>query len=81
MDNSLTKIIVKVGDKSNVRFSHCKVFRALVAEDLFTLANKYEDCSIVIIENIDVEENDKVKKFIEEFTYCPASIYIISLLL
>lgn len=68
MDNSLTKIIVKVGDKSNVRFSHCKVFRALVAEDLFTLANKYEDCSIVIIENIDVEENDKVKKFIEEYT-------------
>lgn len=67
MENSLAKIIVKVGKQSNVKLSNCKAFRAIVAEDLERLANKYTDCNIVIIENIVEEENDVVKSFVESF--------------
>lgn len=67
MENSLAKIIVKVGKQSNVKLSNCKAFRAIVAEDLERLANKYTDCNIVIIESIVEEENDAVKSFIESF--------------
>lgn len=67
MENSLAKIIVKVGKQSNVKLSNCKALRAIVAEDLERLASKYTDCNIVIIENITEEENDIVKKFVESF--------------
>lgn len=67
MENSLAKIIVKVGKQSNVKLSNCKAFRAIVAEDLERLANKYTDCNIVIIESIIEEENDAVKNFVKSF--------------
>lgn len=65
--DSLAKIIVKVGKQSNVKLSHCKALRAIVAEDLERLTNKYTDCNIVIIEDISEDESETVKKFILDF--------------
>lgn len=67
MANNLIKIIVKVGKKSNLKFSHSKVFRALTPNDLVALHEHNLDCHIVIIESIDKDEQDEVKKFIKEF--------------
>lgn len=68
MDNNALKIIVKVGKRSKLRFSHSEVLRAIMAEDLTVLTNKYKDCSIVIIEGIDESEHDALKSFIESYT-------------
>lgn len=65
--DSLAKIIVKVGKQSKVKLSHCRALRAIVAEDLERLTNKYTDCNIVIIENIEEDESNKVKDFVLNF--------------
>lgn len=67
MTNELTKIIVKIGDKSNVKFSHCKMYRAIMASELNTLAKANEDCNIVIIESISESEQNAVRDFAFEF--------------
>ena len=61
------KIIVKVGNKSNIRFSKSKVFRALLAEDLVELSDFNPDCNLAIIEEISSGEEEEVKKFINDF--------------
>lgn len=67
MVNESNKIIVKVGKKSRVRFANSKVYRAITANDLSVLTTKYNDCQIVIIENIDEEEQDAVRDFAKNF--------------
>lgn len=67
MTTELTKIIVKVGNKSQLKFSHSKVFRAITSDELVKIANKHEDCHIVIIENISEDEQKQVKQFALDF--------------
>lgn len=67
MVNESNKIIVKVGKKSEVKFSHSKVFRAITANELASLVIKYDDCHIIVIESIDEDEQESVKLFIENF--------------
>ena len=67
MVNNSNKIIVKVGDTSLVKFSNAKVFRAITYRDLELLSDKEDDCHIVIIENISIEEQESIKKFIKDF--------------
>lgn len=67
MANELAKIIVKVGKKSNIRFSQCKLFRAIVPSELQKIANNNEDCNIVIIECVDNDEQDEVREFAVKF--------------
>ena len=67
MSNESNKIIVKVGKKSKVRFSHCKAFRAITVDELDITSKRNSDCHIVIIENIESYEEEALKKFIVEF--------------
>lgn len=64
----MTKIIVKVGNKTASRFSHCKVFRAIMASELNKLTSENNDCHIVVIENILGDEQDTTREFIKNFT-------------
>lgn len=68
MANNLIKIIVKVGNKSKLKFSHSKVYRAITTDDLNLLHRNNNDCHVVIIENIENDEQDAVKNFIVNFT-------------
>lgn len=65
MTNS--KIIVKVGKKSKIKFSHSKVYRAITSDSLFTLSNAVSDCHIVVIESINKDEEDTTRNFIQDF--------------
>lgn len=67
MSTESNKIIVKVGKKSKVKFSHSKVFRAVTVGELDGLTNKYDDCHIVVIEGIYKEEEASLKKFVGDF--------------
>lgn len=67
MINESNKIIVKVGNKSNIRLSNSKVYRAITANDLVKLTGKYDDCQIVIIESISEDEQDAVREFAKSF--------------
>ena len=67
MVNESNKIIVKVGNKSKLRFANSKVYRAITANDLNALTSKYTDCKLVVIENISEEEQDAVKEFALNF--------------
>lgn len=68
MYNELTKIIVKVGKRSKIKLSHCKTYRAIIAEELESLTSMHNDCHIVIIESILESEEQTVKEFIKRFT-------------
>lgn len=63
----MTKILVKVGDKSRVRFTNAKVYRAIVPSDLFKIADNNDDCHIVVIESISEDEQDAVREFAKAF--------------
>lgn len=65
--DGITKIIVKVGKKSQVKFSHSKVYRAITYDDLVKTHKKYNDCNIVVIESIDKDEQTAIKEFIVDF--------------
>lgn len=67
MTSDLTKIIVKVGNSSRVKFSHSKVYRALTIDNLNRLSEDNADCHITVIESIDSGEEEATKKFIENF--------------
>lgn len=67
MTNESISIIIKVGKKSNMKFSHSKAYRALIPEDLDILHRNHPDCHLVIIENIKEDEEDAVRKFIQSF--------------
>lgn len=67
MTNESISIIIKVGKKSNMKFSHSKAYRALIPEDLEILHRNHPDCHLVIIENIKEDEEDAVRKFIQSF--------------
>lgn len=67
MVNESNKIIVKVGKKSRVQFANSKVYRAITANDLNALTNKFDDCHIVVIEDIDEDEQDAVKDACQNF--------------
>ena len=67
MTNESISIIIKVGKKSNMKFSHSKAYRALIPEDLDILHRSHPDCHLVIIENIKEDEEDAVRKFIQSF--------------
>lgn len=61
------KIIVKVGKKSGIRFSHSKVYRAINNTELKALINKHYDCNIIIIENIKEHEQSEIKEILSTF--------------
>ena len=67
MTNESISIIIKVGKKSNMKFSHSKAYRALIPEDLEILHRNHPDCHLAIIENIKEDEEDAVRKFIQSF--------------
>jgi hypothetical protein len=60
-------IIVKVGNKSNLKFSHARVFRAITCDELSKLHLGHSDCHIVVIEGIAEKEEDSLKEFIVDF--------------
>ena len=61
------KIIVKVGKKSSIRFSHGKVYRAINNEELKALISKHSDCNIVIVESIYEHEQSEIKEILSTF--------------
>lgn len=61
------EIIVKVGNRSKLKFSHSKVYRAITANELIRLSDIHNDCNIVIIESIDVQEQEIIKQFAIDF--------------
>ena len=61
------KIIVKVGDKSSLQLANSKVYRAITVKEMELLAEKHTDCHIVIIESIDENEQESIKKFATSF--------------
>lgn len=68
MLNSNSKIIVKVGKKSEIKFnSHVKTIRAVTAEELQKLIKLHNDCHLLIIEGIYADEVDKTGEVINQF--------------
>lgn len=67
MPNSSTKILVKVGKSSKIKFRGVQTYRAITLDELDTLSKLNPDASIVIIENIKQSEDTKLKQFISAF--------------
>lgn len=68
MTNDFLELIVKVGKKSTLNFSHAKAYRAISSVDLVNKSKNHSNCQLVIIENIREEELNDVKDFIISFT-------------
>jgi len=60
----MTKVIVKVGNTSNLIFRNTKAYRAITTKELNRLVELHPDLSIAIIENIKEHEYEDVKSFI-----------------
>lgn len=67
MSKDSNKIIVKVGDKSTLRFANSRVYRAITTTELQMLLDKHSDCHIVIIEKIEENEQEQVKEIASAF--------------
>ena len=67
MPGSMTKILVKVGKSSHIKFRGVQAFRAVTVRELNRLSEINPDASIVIIENIKPSDNDAIKEFIAHF--------------
>lgn len=67
MPVSSNKILVKVGKTSKIKFRGTQTFRAVTLDELDKLSKLHSDASIVIIENIKQDEDNKLKKFISDF--------------
>lgn len=67
MANNVVKLIVKVGNTSELSFSHSKAYRAVNAEELKQTYKLVNDCSIIIIEGVYEEEYDEVRDFISSY--------------
>ena len=61
------EIIVKVGKKSKLKFSHSSVYRAITANELIRISDIHSDCNIVIIENIEENEQEAIRQFAVDF--------------
>lgn len=62
-----SKILVKVGKTSKVKFRGIQAFRAITLDELERLSNLNPDASIAIIENIKQSDEQKIKEFIKRF--------------
>lgn len=67
MSASSTKILVKVGKQSKIKFRGAQAFRAVTLDELTTLTKLNPDASIAVIENIKQSDDGKLKEFIKEF--------------
>ena len=64
---SQTKILVKVGNSSDIKFSHAKAYRAITVEELEYSIKNLDDLHILIIENILDTEEEYIKKVLNNF--------------
>ena len=62
-----SKVIVKVGKRSNLNFRSTIAYRAITMDELESLANNHSEISIIIIENILQSEDKRIKQFIDQF--------------
>lgn len=67
MPVSDTKILVKVGKSSKIKFRSAMAFRAITIDELSKLHELHPDASIAIIENIKQSDYERAKQFIESF--------------
>ena len=67
MSVTSTKILVKVGKSSKIKFRGAQAFRAVTLDEMSKLSKLNPDASIAIIENIKQSDDGKLKKFISEF--------------
>lgn len=65
--NGQTKILVKVGKKSDIKFSHAKAFRAVTIEEISSIINNNDDIHVLVIENILSGEEEALKNVINNF--------------
>lgn len=64
---SQTKILVKVGNSSDIKFSHAKAYRAITVEELEYNIKNLDDLHIVVVENILDEEEEQIKTLLSSF--------------
>lgn len=64
---SQTKILVKVGNSSDIVFSSAKAYRAITVEELDYNLRKLENLHILVIENISEDEENSIKTSINTF--------------
>lgn len=67
MSVTSTKILVKVGKSSKIKFRGAQAFRAVTLDEMSKLSRLNPDASIAIIENIKQSDEGKLKQFILEF--------------
>lgn len=67
MTNSLPELIIKVGNKSVLSFSHSKAYRVVTYDELVTTSRILSDCHLIIIEGINSDEYNGVRDFVKSF--------------
>ena len=67
MTNSLPELIIKVGNKSVLSFSHSKAYRVVTYEELVITSEHLKDCHVLIIEGIIDDEYTNIRNFIQSF--------------
>lgn len=66
-EHNTLKLVVKVAKQSKLEFSNSKVYRAITIEEL-DVVTRTQGCHIVVFENIEEDEQDAARKFIETFS-------------
>lgn len=68
MTNSLPELIIKVGNKSVLSFSHSKAYRVVTYDELVATSKVLNNCHMMIIEGISDSEYDNIRDFVKSFT-------------
>jgi len=67
MTNELAKVIVKVGKRSSIKFSNCKLYRAIMPSELKEIHKAHKDCNMLVIESISEDEQTEIRDFAKQF--------------
>lgn len=69
MASNVTELIIKVGKKSTLSFSHSTAYRVLTYDELVETYKYLSDCHMLIIEGIFNDEYDNIRDFVSNFLH------------
>ena len=67
MASNVTELIIKVGKKSTLSFSHSTAYRVVTYDELVETSRLLPDCNMLIIEGIFDDEYDNIKNFVDNY--------------
>ena len=63
----MLKVVVKVGEVSNIHLSNCELYRAITMDELEVVVSKDSSIGLAIIEGIYSNEQEQLRQFIRNF--------------